>query len=163
MKKVLPPLLLLAITAFSFRTANFTIQSAVPLCDGLNAVIKEEPTGFAMLMGELKSEDNGSKSYQSKVTFDGWPSNEFVLDDDGSSSVDIMSELMTTAKAKELFNQTSKMITSCLKVQPEPLKAENKNLVDNVLIFTKDKVEVGLMLITNKEKKTLVLITISRA
>jgi hypothetical protein len=159
MRKLLLPLLLLAITAISFQTVKLPLRPAVPLCEGLNSVIKEEPTGFAMLKGELNSEEEGSKSYESKITFDGWPNNEFVLDDDGSSSVDIQSDLMTKAKAAELFNQTSKQITSCLNVKGSPLKIEN---IDQMLIFTKGKVEIALMQITTKGK-TLVLMSISRA
>jgi hypothetical protein len=159
MRKLLLPLVLLAITAFSFQTTPLSSRSAVPLCEGLNSVIKEEPTGFAMLKGELNSEEDGSKSYESKITFDGWPNNEYVLDDDGSASVDIQSDLMTKAKATELFNQTSKQITTCLNIKGAPLKVEN---IDQMLIFTKDKVDVALMQITTKGK-TLVLISISRA
>ena len=158
MRSLLFPLLLLAISAISFRTANLP-KSTVPLCEGLNTVIKEEPTGFAMLKGDLNSEEEGSKSYASKVIFDGWPNNEYVLDDDGSASVDVQSDLMTKAKATELFNQTSKQIATCLNIKGAPLKVEK---VDQVLIFTKDKVEVGLMLITTNGK-SLVLMSISRA
>ena len=107
----------------------------------------------------MNSEEEGSKSYASKIIFDGWPNNEYVLDDDGSASVDVQSDLMTKAKATELFNQTSKQISACLNIKGTPLKVEN---VDEMIIFTKDKVEVGLMLITTKGK-SLVLMCISRA
>ena len=145
-------------TCLSFAPDN-PVSSPLPLCDALNKVIAAEPSEFAALKGELSTENaDGSKNYSLKITFDGWASNEYVKSTE-SASVDIQSENSTKEKAIALFTQTAKQIATCTGAKGEKIQADG---IEELQVFTKGKVEIGLMRMKN-EDKNFVVISISRA
>jgi hypothetical protein len=156
MRKIFLALLIcgFALTHFSFAQSH---PAPLPLCTALLKVIKEEPSEFATLKAGLTSESGTSKSYNSKVIFEGWGSTEYSFED-GAVSIDVQSLSTTKAKAQELFNSTGKQIATCLGIEGAVLQAKG---VDDLLIFTRSKCDVALMLIT-KEGKTFVMISISK-
>jgi len=157
MKIFFLPMLVLSVAFVSFRTID--VAASLPLCDVLKAAIRDEPAEFANLKGALATtNDDGSKDYALKISADGWPTNEYVKAADGSTSVDIRSESTTKEKASELFNKTANQIAGCLGIKGNVIQAEG---VEQLLVFTKDKTDVGLMLITSKGK-TFVLVSVSR-
>ena len=156
MKKIFLAFLIcgLAVTQFSFTPVR---TEKLPLCTALLKIMKEEPSEFLTLRAGLTSESGTSKSYNSKVIVDGWISTAYSFED-GAISIDVQSLSTTKEKAQELFNTTNKQIAACLGIDGAVLQAKG---VDDLVIFTKSKCDVALMLIT-KEGKTFVMISISR-
>jgi hypothetical protein len=157
MKKIL---LSLFIAVFSIAGFSFTAvyhNPPLPLCTALLKVMKEEPSEFATLKGTVVSETADVKTYNSKIVFEGWVSSEYS-NSEGAISIDVQSLSTTKAKAQELFKTTAKQLAGCLEMQGVSLQAKG---VDELLIFTKSKCDVALMLVT-KEDKSFVMISISR-
>ena len=159
MKKLLLLVLICGFTAVGFCKTVTAINPPLALCAALKAVIKEEPSAFETLKGTYISENtDGSKNYASKVAFEGWASSRYGTTDEGPS-IDIKSELTTKATATELFKATEKQITACLGTEGQVIKAEG---IDDFLIFTKDKCDIALIMVT-KDGKTYVMISVSKA
>ncbi|MBP6023110.1 hypothetical protein [Ferruginibacter sp.] len=160
MKKIFISLLICVIAFTSFRKAPVNTTAPLPFCAALSAVLKAEPSAFITLKGAYISENtDGTKNYASKVSFAGWPSNRYGTTDAGGASIDIKSELTTKDKATQLFTDTEKQITDCIEIKGETLVAEG---IDKLMIFTKNKCDVALILVT-KEEESYVMISISRA
>jgi hypothetical protein len=157
MKKIFLSLLACGLALINFSFIPGHDKAPLPLCTALLKVMKEEPSEFLTLRGGLTSESGTSKSYNSKVVFEGWISTEYS-NEDGAISIDVQSGSITKAKAQQLFNSIGKQIAACLGITGAVLQAKG---VDDLLIFTKSKCDVALMLIT-KEGKTFVMISISR-
>lgn len=154
--------LLLAITStifLSFTSVNSNIN-LLTFCDNLNAVINEEPNEFIALKGELEGKnDDGSKDYVSKIKFSGWDKTNYGIGADGAISIDVTSKLTTKAEAQKLFDATSKQLGDCLGVKPINPESEH---IEQLEIFTKSKVDVGLLLLLAPSGKYFVMLSISR-
>ena len=157
MKKLSLFALVFGIILTSFREAPVLKAPPLPLCTALANVMKEEPTEFVNLKGKLISEYESDQNYELKFNFEGWASNEWVKSD-GAISVDITSDVISEKAAKTLFDNTSKQISTCLGLEGKELSVKG---TEKLLIFTKDKNDVALMLM-NKKGKYFVLMSISR-
>jgi hypothetical protein len=157
MKKTSIFAFLFAFSFLSFGIVPLEKAAPLPFCTALSKVMKEEPTEFVNLKGKLVSGEGENQTYDLGFEFEGWPNNEWVRSD-GAISVDITSALMTEEAAAALFETTSKKIASCLDMEGNTVPAKS---IDKLTFFTKEKNDVGLMLI-NKKGKYLVMISISR-
>jgi hypothetical protein len=154
MKKAILALLVLSTVIVSFRNPD---PAPISLCEAVKTIIKDEPAEFANLKTELiRTNEDGTKDYGVKFAITGWPSVEYAKSD--ATSVDIRSETSTKEKANALFEATGKQIADCLGMKGKLLQAPG---ADRLVVFTKDKTDTAIMLVTT-DGKSFVMVTISR-
>ena len=159
MKNLLLPVLLMAFTCLSFRSATGNLSSSLPLCAAINKALADEDAEYNSLQGEvLDKNDDGSENFTLKITFDGFSSNQYVKGKDGGY-VELYNEHPTKAKAIAQYNAVVKQLETCLAVKGETIQHES---LDRLHVITKGKSEIGIV-VTSTETKSILMLTIEKA